>query len=399
MFGITCGFRNLRREFKRYLLLLAELAAVAVFACICGNVMLSYRHFVQWNQDLPAAELTEVSVAGTDMSGRLAITPEDYLYFKQAYGQQEDVQFVYCIEYMESFYNGNEIKTVPVLYVSEEYVTYMLQAENAMQGGMMSGELRNFLSSDNVMRMGAYEPAELLEAASLDMEALDMKAQFYTRYTSYGMDKDKAIPYQDCVLLPLSSYQERKGSMATSFLYLTAGRELLYQEYGDILEYLYCREENQNPATKRAYYSYSFANQMEGLKQANELFLGQYQMILRYMGIGIGIISINVCGILLLTVSRRKEEYALQIVVGAGRGQLYAGMLAEIGTVVLLGLMAGAAIGASVTGKGLLSGRFPVQNHPVAFLLIVLFGILFLFLSSLPFLISLHRLEPVELLQ
>ncbi len=399
MFGVTCGFRNLKREFRRYLLLLAELEAAAVFACICGNVMISYQHFVQWNQDLPAAELTEVSVAGTDMRGRLAITPEDYLYFKQVYGQQEDVQFVYCIERMESFYNGNEIKMVPVLYVSEEYVAYMLQAENAMQGGMMSGELRNFLSSDNVMRMGTYEPAELLEAASLDMESLDMKAQFYTRYTSYGMDKDKAIPYQDCVLLPLFSYQERKGSMDTPFLYLTARRELLYQKYGEILEYLYCREENQNPATKRAYYSYSFANQMEGLKQANELFLGQYQMILRYMGIGIGIISINMCGILLLTVSRRKEEYALQIVVGARRGQLYAGMLAEIGTVVLFGLMAGAAIGAFITGKGLLSGRFPVQNHPAAFLFLGLLGILLLLLSSLPFLISLRRLEPVELLQ
>lgn len=399
MFGVTCGFRNLKREFRRYLLLLAELAAAAVFACICGNVMFSYQDFVEWNRELPSAELTEVSVAGTDMSGRLAITPEDYLYFKQVYGQQTDIQFVYCIEHMETFYNGNEVKTVPVLYVSEEYVAYILQAENKLQDGMMSEELRIFLSSGNVMRMGTYEPEELLEVASMDMEELHMKAQFHTRYTSYGTDKDKAIPYQDCVLLPLSSYQERKGSIATPFLYLTASRELLYQKYGEILEYLYYQEENQNPATKKAYYSYSFSNQMEGLKQANELFLGQYQMILRYMLIGIGIISINICGILLLTVSRRREEYALQIVVGARRGELYAGMLTEIGAIALFGLMAGAVAGAFITDRGLLTGRFPVQNHPVVFLLLGLLGILLLLLSSLPFLISLYRLEPVELLQ
>ena len=63
MFGVTCGFRNLKRELRRYLLLLAELAAAAVFACICGNVMFSYQDFVEWNRELPSAELTDVSVA------------------------------------------------------------------------------------------------------------------------------------------------------------------------------------------------------------------------------------------------------------------------------------------------------------------------------------------------
>lgn len=399
MFGIICGLHSLKREFGRYLLLLLELAAAAAFACICSNVMLSYRAFAKWNQELPAAELTEVAVTGSSMDGRLAITPEDYLYFRQSYGQQGEFQLVYCIEHMENFYDGSTVKTVPVLYVSEEYVSCMLQAENDLQTGAMSEELRSFLSSEHVLRMGSYEAEELLKAAPQNMEELDMRVQLYTRYTSYGTKQNEAIPYQDCVLLPLSSYQKRKNAAETAFLYLTADRELLYRKYGEMLEHLYFREENQNPSTGKAYYFYSFANQMEGLEQVNELFLGRYQMILHYMMIGIGIIFINMCGILLLTVSRRKEEYALQLVVGATRGQLYAGMLAELGTVVLFGLLIGAAAGGFATGRGLFSENFLVQNHPFTFVLLGLSGLLLVFISSLPFVMSLHCMEPVELLQ
>lgn len=403
MFEIIIGFRNVKRELGRYLLLMLELAVATVFACICCNVMLSYREYVRWNQNLSVAKLTEVAAASNTISlnSGLKITPEDYQFLKEKYQHQSDFKIVYYIEQLENFYDSTErvIKTVPVLYVNEEYSPVILQAEGNIAGGVMSDELRNFLSGESILPMGNYECKELLEAAPGKLEALEIKEEFYTRFTANGASVEGAISYQDCVLFPLSAYTEGYNGTETAFMYLTASREVLYQNYAEFLDYLFYKEENLDPVMGSRRISYSFENQMQGLERANELSMNQFDLIFHYMIIGVGIIFINMCGILLLTVSRRQTEYALQLVVGAGRGQIYLGMLIEIGTIVLIGLLLGAVAAGYIISNGLVTVGFPLQNHALTFVILGLSALFLIFISSLPFVISLLKLEPTELLQ